>query len=177
LRRAVLLTILDFKPHMYSQRSEHRTSEREILNKCHFSLITGPKSIMLLIILLGVITKLAVVSAHCHVGNIGRNKHPLSYSDRTNVSYSVTTHNVLNVIFMCKQNRLAANESRHIIVYRYLVLAVPYPAPETIRKRGLYCVQFWGHHWKFGKNNNLRVSQQVSQLKESILFVCIGVIT
>jgi hypothetical protein len=46
---------------------------------------------MLLIILLGVITKMAVVSTECHIGNINRN------IDWTAVSYSDTSLNAVNV--------------------------------------------------------------------------------
>jgi hypothetical protein len=44
---------------------------------------------MLLIILLGVLTKLAVASAHCDIGPVNRN-----YTDWTNVSCSITSLNV-----------------------------------------------------------------------------------
>jgi hypothetical protein len=47
---------------------------------------------MLLIILLGVIGKLAVVSADCDIDTLN-----LNYTDWTNVSYSITPQNTLNV--------------------------------------------------------------------------------
>jgi hypothetical protein len=78
---------------------------------------------MLLIILLGVITKLAMVSAECDFDNIVFKNLPLSNSDRSNVSYSATLHNIVSVN-VCEQNSLTANMSHHVIVYRYLVLAV-----------------------------------------------------
>jgi hypothetical protein len=47
---------------------------------------------MLLIILLGVVTKLAVVSADCDIGTINRN-----YTDWTNVSSSLASGNDFNI--------------------------------------------------------------------------------
>jgi hypothetical protein len=55
-------------------------------------LITGPKLIMLLIILLGVIARLAAVSADCNISTVSFND-----VDWTSVSYSVTPSNVLNI--------------------------------------------------------------------------------
>jgi hypothetical protein len=78
---------------------------------------------MLLIILLGAITKLAMISADCDIADISLINQPLSLQDRTKVSSSVTPHNVVNVR-MCNQSELIANVSYFIIVYRYLVLAV-----------------------------------------------------
>jgi hypothetical protein len=46
---------------------------------------------MLLIILLGIVTKLALVSADCHIGNINRN------IDWTAVSYSDTPFSTADV--------------------------------------------------------------------------------
>jgi hypothetical protein len=78
---------------------------------------------MLLIILLGVITKLAMVSADCDFDNMRLNNLALSHSGRSIVSYSAALHNVVNVNVF-EENRLNANMPHYIIVYRYLVLAV-----------------------------------------------------
>jgi hypothetical protein len=55
-----------------------------------FSLITERKFIMLLIILLVAITKLAMISADCDIGDINVNNQSLSLPDRTKVSSFVT---------------------------------------------------------------------------------------
>jgi hypothetical protein len=49
---------------------------------------------MLLIIVLGVIAKLAVVSADCNIGKLN-----LNHTDWTNVSFSGKSHNVINAKF------------------------------------------------------------------------------
>jgi hypothetical protein len=60
---------------------------------------------MLLIILLGVIAKLAAVSADCDIGTVNLNK-----TDWTNVSHSVTPSNAVNMK-MRKWNELTGNVS------------------------------------------------------------------
>jgi hypothetical protein len=78
------------KSHIYSEWKEHRTERN--LYRFQFLLITGPKYIMLLIFLLAVIAKVAVVSADCNIGTVSFNG-----TDWTNVSYSVTPSNVVNM--------------------------------------------------------------------------------
>jgi hypothetical protein len=78
---------------------------------------------MLLIILLGVITKLAVVSADCDLGTVNRN-----YTDWTNVSSSATPLNVNAKRRKSNSlNAMCLNTLSDWTVYRYLVLAVPRP--------------------------------------------------
>jgi hypothetical protein len=78
-----------YKLHMYSERREHGTKRN--LHQFRVWSITEPKFVMLLIILLGVITKLAMVSGHCDIGPVS------NITDWTKVSSSVTLVNIFIV--------------------------------------------------------------------------------
>jgi hypothetical protein len=78
---------------------------------------------MLPVILLGVIARLAVVSADCDIGNIN-----LSHTNGTKVSYSVRHIMLLILIWENKMyyTQVCPKLFSGLIVYRYLVLALPH---------------------------------------------------
>jgi hypothetical protein len=82
-----------YNSHTYREWTDHRT-KRHLYN-FQLWLITGPKFIMLLIILLGIITKLAVISADCDTDTVNRN-----VTDWSTVSYSLKSRHLMYLTWM-----------------------------------------------------------------------------